>query len=438
MLTVYLYDYPYKMKEFLRHSLPIIGLCVSLVVFASCDTIFGTKSDSTNDEIIDEGNIDPNLENVDGYAPVLPFWEDFDEPTDVHVGFDQLVYVTDSQGLHLLDRADLGPRQTISMRGAIGVSQDRLLTLYVAARDSILVPERNNERFDLPVVYVIEDFHTGTPTIVDTLIFPFDDASLSTRAAQISRINRNRIDNYEQVSITSITTLADNTFYISRTGPLNSLTSIASADNIILEFERVGNTNEFANVRQLRSLSPVTPSLASSVGVTGLSSLVAPPQRNTFTDDRSFLLTQGDQNTEIPFRVLWVNAVETTDGLVFEPNRDLLRRDTTVADSFLYDPFKFRNPADIAFAGDQTRFIFVVDSELNRLYQFQANGEEGVIPPAGAVDRSRNLIVSFGTLGSGPKEFNQPSGVSYFDRIVYVADKGNNRIARFRLTSDFE
>lgn len=426
------------MKEFLKHSVPVVGLLASLVLFASCDTIFGTKSDSTTDEIIDEGNIDPNLENVDGYAPVLPFWEGFDGPTDVHVGFDQLVYVTDAQGLHLLDRADLGPRQTIPMRGAIGVAQDRLLTLYVAARDSILVPERANQRFDLPVVYVIEDFHQGNPTIVDTLIFPFDDASLSTRAAQISRINRARSDNYEQVSITSITTLADNSFYVSRTGPLNSLTSIASADNIILEFERVGDTNNFANVRQLRSLSPVTPSLASSVGVTGLSSLVAPPQRNSFTDDRSFLLTQGDQNTEIPFRVLWVSAVETTDGLVFQANRDLLRRDTTVADSFLYDPFKFREPRDIAFAGDATRFIFVVDAVLNRLYQFQANGEEGVIPPPGAVDRSRNLIVSFGGFGSGPKEFNEPSGVSYFDRIVYVADKGNNRISRFRLTSDFE
>ena len=43
----------------------------------------------------------------------------------------------------------------------------------------------------------------------------------------------------------------------------------------------------------------------------------------------------------------------------------------------------------------------------------------------------------FGELG-GPKQFNMPSGVAYFRRVVYVADKGNNRIARYKLTSDFE
>lgn len=59
-------------------------------------------------------------------------------------------------------------------------------------------------------------------------------------------------------------------------------------------------------------------------------------------------------------------------------------------------------------------------------------------PPAGAVDQSRQVLVSFGKLGNGPKEFNTPSGVAYFDRIVYVADKGNNRIVRYKLTSDFE
>ena len=95
-------------------------------------------------------------------------------------------------------------------------------------------------------------------------------------------------------------------------------------------------------------------------------------------------------------------------------------------------------PKDVAFGGDDDAFIFVVDSETHRLYQFQSNGQEGVPPPAGAEDQTRQIMVSFGELGAGPKQFNIPSGVAYFRRVVYVADKGNNRIARYKLTSDFE
>ncbi|MBT4052166.1 MAG: hypothetical protein HOE73_03650, partial [Bacteroidetes Order II. Incertae sedis bacterium] len=35
-------------------------------------------------------------------------------------------------------------------------------------------------------------------------------------------------------------------------------------------------------------------------------------------------------------------------------------------------------------------------------------------------------------------QFREPQGVAYFQRIVYVADSGNNRIGRFRLNTDFE
>jgi hypothetical protein len=424
-----------KIKSTLTY-IYIFGLL--LITGSACESIFGSKQDDTTDEIIEEGRIDPSQESIDGYAPVLPIWEGFDEPSDVFVGFDTFVYVTDRRGVHLLDRADLGERRTLDFRDATAVTQDRQLRLFVAARDSILIPERNNQRYDLPVVYIVEDWHIGSPTVVDTLVFPFDDASLSTRAAQITRINRSRGDNYELVSITGLATLADNSLYVSRIGPANDPSAIASADRIILEYERNETTGKYQNIRQIRSLSPVTPSLASGVEVSSIATLVSPPQRDIFTDDRSFLITQTGTEVEIPFRVLWINAVETTDGLVFQSNGDLLARDTTAADSFLYDPFKFSRPVDVAFAGDETRFIFVVDADKHRLYQFQANGQEGVTPPVGADDRTKRIIVSFGGLGRGPKQFNEPSGVAYFNRVVYVADKGNNRVTRFKLTTDFE
>ena len=99
-------------------------LVFSALFLHGCDDIFGSKDDDITDEIFDAGRQDPDLvvEEV-GYVALLPFWDDFDQPTDVFVGYDELVYVTDAEGLHVLDRA--GRRYTkIPLRGAVSVTKD--------------------------------------------------------------------------------------------------------------------------------------------------------------------------------------------------------------------------------------------------------------------------------------------------------------------------
>ncbi len=141
----------------------------------------------------------------------------------MHVGFDEFVYVTDNDGIHLLDRADLSPRITIPLRGAVSVTQDRLLNIYVAARiDTIINSIDPNITWDLPAVFKIKNMNGAGPIqYVDTLIFPFDDASLSTSAAQNSRLNRNSQFNYEQVNVTGLSVLGDNTYMLQEQDPLN-------------------------------------------------------------------------------------------------------------------------------------------------------------------------------------------------------------------------
>ena len=430
-------------QPLMRVSAPLLLLFL-MIVQGGCSALFNTKDNTDTDEIFDEGKIDPRLENVDGYAPVLPFWGGFDAPNDVHVGFDEFVYVTDANGVHLLDRADLSPRVTIELEGAEAVTQDRLLNVYVAARiDTIIESIDPTITWNLPAVFKIKNMNGAGPvTFVDTLIFPFDDASLSTSAAQNSRLNRSSGTNYEKVNITGLSILADNTLYVTRTGPFNETTQVAAPDNTVLEFHRIVEngveTDKMRNVRQIRSLSPNVPSLRSAIGLSGIATFVAPPQRDTYTDNRSFLITQSQANVDIPFRVLWIDVVETVDGLIYQQNSQLLAQDTSQASGFLYEPNKFMRPQDVAFGGDDDAFIFVVDSETHRLYQFQSNGQEGVPPPAGAEDQTRQIMVSFGELGAGPKQFNMPSAVASFRRAVYAADNGNNRIARYKLTSDFE
>ncbi len=420
--------------------------CSILLLTVGCDTIFGSKQDDTTDEIFEVGRIDPTLEKVDGYAPVLPFWGGFDEPNDIFIGFDTFVYVTDNSGVHLLDRSDLSQRQTFEVEGATAVVQDRLLNVYVAARMDTIIEEVDPTLvWNLPVVYKIKNLNgAGEFQLIQKIVFPFADASLSTDAAKQSRLEKGDEFNYELVTITGLTVLADNSIYITRNGPRNDNSQVAAPDNVILEFSpiRVDGelTQNMQNTRQIRSLSPTTPSLLSAIGVSDIQGLVAPPQRDAFTDQRDFVIAQADTTQEIPFRVLWVDVEETINGTEFNSSPEFLTQDTSRADGFLYEPFKFEQPSGLAIAGDNTQFLFVVDEKQHMLYQFQPNGEEGVDPPAGvaADQRRKKLVVSFGGFGAQDKQFRYPSGVAYFDRVVYVADKGNNRISRFKLTSDFE
>jgi len=346
----------------------------------------------------------------------------------------------------LLDRADLTERRTVQIDGAVAVAQDRLLNVYVVARyDTVIQDLDPDVTWNLPAVYKLRNLN-GTdgpePVFLDTLIHPFDDASRFSETSRRSRLVKGDPNNDELVEFTDVTVLADNSIYVTRRGPRNVTTEIAAPDNIVLEFAPIEVDGEatvkMRNVRQIRSLNPVTPSLMSSINPSAISSFIAPPQRDEFPENRSFLIAQGNPNDDVTFKVLQINAVETPDGLVYRPQSQFLDQDTTQSSGFLYEQDKFGNPVDIAVAGDQTSYIFVIDQEKDSLYQFQPNGNEGVNPPPGAVDQTKNLIVSFGGTGRGPRQFNNPMGVAYFDEIVYVADTGNNRIARYKLTTDFE
>jgi sugar lactone lactonase YvrE len=62
-----------------------------------------------------------------------------------------------------------------------------------------------------------------------------------------------------------------------------------------------------------------------------------------------------------------------------------------------------------------------VDVGLHRLLKFNSSEVERY---------------SFGEKDVGEKQFHRPMGVAFFDKTVYVADTGNNRILRFKLSTD--
>lgn len=87
----------------------------------------------------------------------------------------------------------------------------------------------------------------------------------------------------------------------------------------------------------------------------------------------------------------------------------------------IFAPGKFSRPEDVTV--DAEGNIYVVDADFDSLLKFSSAGEE---------------LQSFGGAGAGEKQFQQPHGVAFFDKTLYVADTGNSRIVRFKLSTDVD
>jgi hypothetical protein len=85
----------------------------------------------------------------------------------------------------------------------------------------------------------------------------------------------------------------------------------------------------------------------------------------------------------------------------------------------IWSSYFYGLPEDVT--SDEFGNIYVLDQGWDKVLKFDKDGK---------------FILSFGRSGSGYKEFKDPSGISYYDKTLYVADTGNNRILRFQLSTD--
>ncbi len=400
---------------------PIILLFLAFQA-ASCDFLLGKKQDETVQEIFKEGAIDPRLNPSEvGYVPILPIWDFFSHPIDVYVGYDEMIYIIDDNGLNVMDQTG-ALQKTIAIPGASDVIQDRRLHTYVIGQ---VEKEVDGSMRKLTAIYHLVNTATSAPVqFLDTLIHPFADKSRQNTAF--------RGADDEAVRFTGLATNSANVLYVTRSGPRNDLASISRPDNAVLFFDENGENIGYAN-----GLNPKTSSLKSVLDPSGIATFAAPPQRIFgVNESEDFILLQSKDNAV--YKALWIRKVEDpAAGIVYLENPALIEQDTAKASRFLYEPNRFKQPADIFIAPDATGYIFVVDTELDSLFQFTQSGYEGVNPPPTG-NFTKQIPASFGGEGSGPFQFIDPSGVCYFKKTVYVADKGNNRILRFKLSTDIE
>jgi len=389
-------------------------------------------------------------------VPLNPFYEQgvggtFDAPTDVYIGYDEFVYVADARGLHVLDLAGrpqflLDTVEGQPLRNITAIVQDRRLDVYIAARRDTTVtgadcPSAGGpEACDLAVVYRVRGLTTGTPRVVDILWHPFDDGSRRFTRFELPDTYAGGTSD-EDAASTAVATLADNTLYVTRKGPVNNdatgrPSQAFSPFNAFFQYTARGEY-----IQYVRALTPDRASLLSAYFPNDVLTFIGPPQRASVALNPNFMLALAPPpgQAAATYGVVSVTVVETTDGIEYRVDSARLGAagNPDAGDGALFEADQFVQPTSLAYAADQTGYVFVLDAGKDSLFVFNQIGIEGVAPPPGA-GSTRPVKASFGGTGAGPLQFSGPQGVAYYREVVYVADTGNNRISRFRLNTDFE
>lgn len=364
------------------------------------------------------------------FIQLLPVWTGFNQPEDVLIGFDDLVYIADTKNNRVL-QLDVNGKilGSINIPEPTSIAQDRRLDLLVIGKyDSTFGAIKLKLSCLYRIKLVKNNHQLSNSTAQPVIIHPGYVLGRNLKTSDTS------------VSFSGVAVLSDNQYFISRRGNENlSITQAGGPDNNVLWFDK----NDKLVTPLTAYLNPLGSGKASSFGITNIATYATPPQRSNVDERKHFLITL---NGETNFRVQGMRYSSGREDVAFMPDPQLESIDTTIGKRFLYDSDPtdgllksgFQNPEEIIYTADRG-YLVVVDSGTDSLYLFTSSGVEGILPPTYSTER-KNILVSFGGFGSGNKQFNNPMGIAYFqsDRIFYVADTGNNRIVRFKLSTDFK
>lgn len=334
----------------------------------------------------------PNTANVSDtlYVKQNPDWVGFNNPQAVIVGNEPFVYVADTYNdrVVMLDLAGRVIGYSQPIQRPIALAQDKRLQLLVCAELNDTLPGRTTPttfgaiyRLNLPAVG--HSIAAANPVLV------FHEPSDSVRR------------------YTAVATLYNNWYYIARTGRMSSGVSI-DPDNAILLFNKNDNL-----------VSPVTSNFQpNGTGLYAIDSIMGLATMPSGTSVEFVYAQVENSGGVVPLlKVQWIKLI--TEGQTTNYASKFSSIDPSI--DFLQIN-KFKKPRGVAL--DPSGNLFVVDAEQDSLYRFNTRGMERY---------------SFGGHNDPyDRNFNEPSSVAYFDKTLYIADKGNNRICRFKLSTDME
>ncbi|HOJ17634.1 MAG TPA: hypothetical protein PLT92_03615 [Ignavibacteriaceae bacterium] len=350
-------------------------ILLSIVYFSGCSEKFDIN------EFSDKSG-SGNIKGDTVYIPLSPNWTGFSNPQDIYIGNEPFIYVcdTDNNRIVMMNLAGqvLGTRY---LEKPLALAQDYALNLIVAAHDT-------------------STFVDGKPIAA---LFKIDMVAggHNIQTAPLIRIfYKTSYDLSFKGKYTGISVFYDNSYYVSRTGPNN--TSLTDKDNSVLIF----NVKKYPDGTKKDTLIGQIPNLeAEGTGLltaNQISSMTSFKRKNI-----DFIMTLSG-NTSFKTQWLYYNYSGETPGYenrLFPSEKGMMKIN------------KFVQPEGVTV--DNSGNIFIADAGKDSVYKFNAFGDE---------------MQSFG----GASVFNKPSGVAFFDKVLYVADAGNNRILRFVLSTDIQ
>jgi hypothetical protein len=356
------------------------GLVIVLVLAA-----LGCQEARYSVDSLPKGEVNANIGDT-VYVQQNPIWTGFNHPQAIIVGNEPFIYVADTDNdrivmLDLIGRV-IGYSQTI--KHPVAIAEDKRLQLLVCAQFDTLLPGRSSPT-TFGAVYRLDMVSTGhnIGSVKPRRVF-FEPSDSTRRYAGVA-------------------TLYNNDYYVCRNGPKNELTRI-DRDIAVLLFD---DTDVL--------LTPVSASFSpDGTGLLSISSLSAVATLPTGRSLEFVFCQTGDRAF---YKVQWIQIIaegQTTNILSkFYPSTD--------GDLDILKLNRFSMPVGATL--DASGNLYVVDAVKDSLFRFSTRGIERY---------------SFGGTGSGTKQFRQPYGVAFFDKTIYVADRGNNRIVRFKLSSDLQ
>jgi hypothetical protein len=316
------------------------------------------------------------------YIPVDPPFGGFNQPEGVLIGRDQLLYVADTKANRLVMMNRAGTVLSAStMLHPVSVSQDSRLDLLVGGEMLAANGDTVGAIFRVHLV-------SSSPDSAHRL----DRARVDTVWRELAHPPRR---------FPGITVLNDNSFLAVRNGPDN--TSFIDPDARVLQFDA---SDAF--------ITPL-PAFVTGIG-TGIANINHPSGIAVFPNSKNFILVQAAEG--VAYGALWMTYQSNTDFVGWLPRFDPARIEDRLVDFIRPNRYVFA----AAVAVDPSRSdVFVADVAQDSIFKFTSRG----------LLRSE----SFGRVRSGGL-LRRPSGLAFFEKILYVLDRDQGLVLRFRLSTD--
>jgi hypothetical protein len=335
----------------------------------------------------------PETRSDTSYLQIEPAFGSYPGAEDIMVGRDQLLYVADTRWgpdhsgrVVMLNRAG----QEMSWRAVlhpISLTQTTNLDLLVGAE---AVAANGDTVGSILRIHLVPASHN------------LGDARIDTVWRELARPNRR---------FPGITAFDNNTYLAVRTAlPFPDNSSFIDPDARVLQFS--GN-DVF--------ITPVPAFTSGSGSVAGgITTIYQPTAIASFSRGKDFVLVQtaADSSVAIQFGALWMKFQLTNDFEGWLPAYDPDRPEDRSVD--FIRSYRFRGPQAVAI--DQNRQdVFVADATLDSVFKFNSRG--------------RVKQEAFGYYRTGGV-MRRPTGLAFFEKVLYVLDGNSGMILRFRLTTD--